>query len=92
MAVSKSLKHKGLRGAMLLYLGISTMKTKAINKDGIKIYPVTYNLVDLFWGVGWGNTARFKFVNNEWVLWKKTSSLPRNYKEVLNFYRSIKNV
>lgn len=48
------------------------------NLNGYTIYPVTHNLVDVFWGVGFANYARFKWIKEKEIfeLWKKNKSLP----------------
>lgn len=69
------------------------------------VYPVTHNLVDLFWGEGYTNQARFKWqksrggdrsaktvepsIDGEWVLWSKSSSLPKGFINVLETYRKM---
>ena len=69
-----------------------------INKDGqlIKsftqlneyvIYPVTHNLIDVFWGVGFINHARFKWGSGSFALWKKNKSLPNNLEKALSQYK-----
>lgn len=70
--------------------------------DGCVVYPVTHNLVDLFWGEGFTNQARFKWQKSrggdrsaktteprsgEWVLWSKSSSLPKGFNSILEAYR-----
>lgn len=65
-----------------------------VTHEGNLVYPVTHNLVDLFWGVGFVNQARFKWNpkgrtgEGEWALWSKTSSLPKGFINSLEFYRS----
>lgn len=84
-----------------------------VNKQGVvvksfkeiaeyTVYPVTHNLVDLFWGEGYTNQARFKWqksrggdrsvktvepLHGEWVLWSKTSPLPKGFISILEEYR-----
>lgn len=60
------------------------------NNDGFLVYPITHNLIDLFWGKGFINHARFKFTRNEWNLWTKSSNLPRGYQDVLQEYLKVK--
>lgn len=37
------------------------MLVKSVKIGDMLVYPVTSNLVDVFWGDGWENQARFKF-------------------------------
>ena len=55
--------------------------------NGYTIYPVTHNLIDIFWGVGFENTARFKWSGGEWILWRKNKSLPSDLMAALTKYR-----
>lgn len=82
-------------------LGVVVKSFKEI--DGCVVYPVTHNLVDLFWGEGFTNQARFKWQKSrggerrnsvaepvkagEWVLWSKSSSLPKGFTSILEAYR-----
>lgn len=59
--------------------------------EGTLVYPVTHNLVDLFWGEGFTNQARFKWTGGEWALWNKTASLPKGFIKSLENYRSSIN-
>ena len=55
--------------------------------NGNLVYPITHNLVDMFWGRGFINHARFKFNNGEWVLWNKSTTLPKGFNGSLQAYR-----
>lgn len=57
------------------------------NINGYKIYPLTPNLVDIFWGEGFTNNARYKWSNGEWILWKKTKSIPHDLINTLIEYK-----
>ena len=57
-----------------------------VKKDGFVVYPITHNLVDLFWGNGFENSARFKWTGQDWVLRNKNNSLPKGCMQALNFY------
>jgi hypothetical protein len=59
--------------------------------NGITVYPVTHNLVDMFWGRGFTNHARFKFQATGWTLWKKSTNLPREYQDTLQAYVEHRN-
>jgi hypothetical protein len=54
--------------------------------NGFMVYPITHNLIDLFWGRGFTNHARFKFQGGSWNVWKKSSNLPREYQDTLQAY------
>ena len=71
-----------------------------INKDGqlIKsftrmgdytIYQVTHNLLDVFWGIGFVNHARFKWGGGSFTLWKKNKSLPNYLEKTLLQYKKM---
>ena len=55
--------------------------------NGYLIYPCTTNLIDIFWGVGFENCARFKWGSGGWVLWRKNKSLPSDLMLTLIKYR-----
>jgi len=57
--------------------------------NGYNIHPLTANLVDIFWGEGFANHARFKWDSrsNEWILWKKNKSLPNDLIKTLIQYK-----
>ena len=55
--------------------------------NGYNIHTVTHNLVDIFWGLGFENSARFKWGGGEWILWRKNKSLPSDLMAVLTKYR-----
>ena len=58
-----------------------------VKKDGFVVYPITHNLVDLFWGVGFENAARFKWTGKDWALRSKNNSLPKGFINALNGYQ-----
>lgn len=62
-------------------------KIKRFNYGEIKVIPITVNLVDIFWGVGFDGWARFKWNGKQWDLWNKNKPLPNNYLTTLETYR-----
>jgi hypothetical protein len=66
------------------------VQVKSVKVDGVTIYPVYNNLVDVFWGDGWDNQARYKFNGRSWDLWNSTKKVPRNIDEVLSKFKGVK--
>jgi hypothetical protein len=64
-----------------------TVVRKNFNYGSHKVIPVSHNLVDFFWGIGWTNIARFKWNGKEWELWNKSSALPKDFLNSLEQYR-----
>lgn len=69
------------------YIKDGKVVVSSLTNNQMVVYPVTHNLVDLFWGDGWENTARFKWTGRDWALWKKSSSLPKDFIKSLELYR-----
>lgn len=63
-----------------------TIVLSSFNLNGFTVYPITHNLVDLFWGNGFTNHARFKLTKDSYNLWKKSSNLPKGYQDTLQAY------
>ena len=66
------------------------MQVKSVKFGDVLVYPVTNNLVDVFWGDGWTNQARFKF-NKDTVdrlpTKQGTPTLPRGIYQSLKQYK-----
>ena len=68
------------------------MSVKSVKIGGMLVYPVTNNLVDVFWGDGFTNQARFKFNKDtiDRVQSKDAKVLPRGIYQVLKQFKGEK--
>jgi len=64
-------------------VSIKPPRINSIKVGNFLVYPVTRNLVDVFWGNSWKNQARYKRTNSQFELWSKTSALPKGIEDVL---------
>lgn len=73
---------------------INNWLAKTVNLDGMKTVKLTNNLFDLFWGLGWKNQARFKWVSQEkeFILLpsKDQKHLPKDCLTILNMTKELK--
>lgn len=61
--------------------------SSSIKLDDFVVYPVNKKLVDLFWGEGWRNRARFRWDGQAWEVKAKTHHLPKGFIHALELYR-----
>lgn len=68
------------------------MSVKSVKIGDMLVYPVTNNLVDVFWGEGFDNQSRFKFNKDsiDRIVGKDAKVLPRGIYQVLKQFKGEK--